>query len=349
VPDTKYNLIPNTALGDETVTLTEAKELVAQSGRMLLEERLAARTWGNISCRVDEDRIVITPSGLGYEAMRPEDVVSMSMSSGEWEGRLKPSSEKGVHIAAYRTLPDARFVIHTHQTYASAIGLTGMDDLALTEEERTALGGIEAAGYALPGTKRLADNIEKAFRKGAHVVLLVRHGVVIAASDREEAFRRARLLETVCRRACKGQPADEITHDEQMAKNLMASMSKAFKNVCHTGAAPVLACASAGKPIPAQLDDMAQMIGSRIMVAEAKEKAIQDALGKEAVVLVPGIGAICRGLTELDAKALCLLAEKACICWLHTQALEVNTKLSWFDTMLMHWIYLMKYSKAAGA
>ena len=50
------------------------------------------------------------------------------------------------------------------------------------------------------------------------MVLLVRHGVVIAASDREEAFRRARLLETVCRRACKGQPADEITHDEQMAK-----------------------------------------------------------------------------------------------------------------------------------
>jgi hypothetical protein len=55
------------------------------------------------------------------------------------------------------------------------------------------------------------------------------------------------------------------------------------------------------------------------------------------------------GHTELDAQALCLLAEKTCICWLHTQALGVDQKLSWFDTRLMHWVYLKKYSKIKGS
>lgn len=327
------------------MTPTEAKEIVAQSGLMLLAERLAARTWGNVSCRIDEDRMVITPSGLGYEGMTPEDMVLVNMNTGAWEGRLKPSSEKGVHIAAYRTLADARFVIHTHQIYASAIGLTGIDDLTLTEEERAALGGIAVAEYALPGTKRLAANVAKAFCGGAHVVLLLRHGAVVTGRDLQEAFRRARLLEAVCLRACKGQPSHEIPHDEEKAKHLLASMKNTFDHVGYTGAAPVLICAAEGKSIPAQLDDMAQMIGPRLTVADAEEEAVLNALAKKEVVLVPGVGAICRGHTELDAQALCLLAEKTCICWLHTQALGVDQKLSWFDTRLMHWVYLKKYSK----
>ena len=326
----------------------QAKRLVAESGQMLLREGLAARTWGNVSCRTGEEKMVITPSGLGYEGMTPDDIVSMDMDTGEWEGRHKPSSEKGIHIAAYRQFPDAGFVIHTHQVYASAIGLAGFNSLALTEEEITALGGAALAGYGLPGTKKLAKNVSGAFESGAYAVLMAHHGAVIAGKDREEAFERALLLENVCRRACKGQPAAAMAVDKSIAKRLTAAVQGAYGHAAYTAPAPILTCASGGKAIPAQLDDMAQMIGPRLIITEANENAVKDALAKRDVVLVPGVGAICRAATEGDLEALCLLAEKACICRLHTEVLGVSGRLSAFDARRMRAIYTKQYSKKIG-
>ena len=324
------------------------KRLVAESGMMLLCEELAARTWGNISCRVGADKMVITPSGLGYDRTTPDDIVTVDMVTGAWEGSRKPSSEKGVHISAYRRFPDAGFVIHTHQAYASAIGLAGLDAVSLTAEEETDLGGIALAGYGLPGTKKLARNIDGAFGTGAHVVLMAHHGAVIAGKDREQAFHRALLLETICRRACKGQPDDTPAVDEETAKRLTDAVRSTYGHAANTAAPPVLACVAGGKAVPAQLDDMAQMIGSRLGIAAPEQDAVLDALRKKDAVLVPGVGAICRASTDEDAATLCLLAEKACICWLHTQALGVGGRLSAFDTALMRFIYVKKYSKKIG-
>ena len=71
-------------------------------------------------------------------------------------GAHKPSSEKGVHLAAYQTFPEVGYVIHTHQTYATAIGLCGFEQLAMTEEEAEKLGGIARAAYGLSSTEKLA-------------------------------------------------------------------------------------------------------------------------------------------------------------------------------------------------
>jgi ribulose-5-phosphate 4-epimerase/fuculose-1-phosphate aldolase len=324
-----------------------AKRLVAESGKMLLDEKLAARTWGNISCRVGKGSMVITPSGLGYEGMKPDDIVSMDMATGEWEGTRKPSSEKGIHIFAYRQFPDVGFVIHTHQSYASAIGLTGFNS-SLSEEDKKALGGVALAKYGLSSTKKLARNVSSAFESGAHVVLMAHHGAVIAGKDQSEAFNRALLLEDVCRRACMGQPKAALALDETLANRLMAAAKEKFGHAAYTASAPVLACASDSKAISAQLDDMAQMIGPRLPVVKPDESTVIKALRKGDVVLVPGAGAICRASTDGDLSALCLLAEKACICWLHTQAKGVSGRLSAFEIRLMRIVYLMKYSKKIG-
>lgn len=326
----------------------EAKRLVADAGRMLLDEGLTARTWGNISYRTDDDRMVITPSGLGYEGMTPDDVVPVDMETGLWEGARKPSSEKAVHIAAYRALTDARFVIHTHQTYASALGLAGFPSLVLTAEEKSALGGVALAGYALPGTAALARNISEKLRGGAHTVLMAHHGALIAGKNRSEAFERAQLLEAVCRRACKGQPEETPVCDEALAKRLTDLARSVFGHVARTAASPVLACAEIGKSIPAQLDDTAQSIGARLPAVKPEGQAVILALGEKDVVLVPGVGALCRASTDGDLHALCLLAEKACVCRLHTRALGVSGRLSWLDTELMRVVFLKKYSKKIG-
>ena len=63
-----------------------AQELVAQTGRQLLDMGLVARTWGNISCRIDKTHCAITPSGLDYRQMKAEDTVLLDIESGKWQG-----------------------------------------------------------------------------------------------------------------------------------------------------------------------------------------------------------------------------------------------------------------------
>ena len=142
------------------------RKLLVETGRELLEKNIVARTWGNTSCRVDDEHCLITPSGLDYMQTTEEDIVLLDLKSGEWEGRRKPSGERGVHIAAYRQFPGVNFVIHTHQNYATAIGLTGIDSLQITEEEKRQLGGLGAAAYGLPGMKKLTDAVDHVLQQG---------------------------------------------------------------------------------------------------------------------------------------------------------------------------------------
>lgn len=332
----------------ETQREREARRLVAEAGRMLLAKRLAARTWGNVSCRIGEERMLITPSGMDYEAIAEEDIVCYDMANGVWEGLREPSSEKLVHIAAYRAFPEAQFVIHTHQTYASALALTGPASLTLTGREQAALGGLAFNAYALPGTEELSANAQDSFRAGAQTVLMVRHGAVIVGKSREEAFERALLLEELCRRACKGLPEHPPAENEALARRLIACATRAFGFAIAQSSPAALACAARRKALPALLDDAAQMIGRNIPAARADEKSVLRALRRRAVVLVPGVGALCRAENAGDVEALRMLAHKACVSALHTGALGVRAKLPLADIIVMRKIFRTKYSKKIG-
>ena len=327
----------------------EAKQSVADAGRLLLMEGLVARTWGNVSCRTGEQSFVITPSGLAYEGMTAEDVVSFNLYTGEWTGERKPSSEKGVHAAAYRQFSDAGFVIHTHQTYASALGLSGFHAGLFPPEQTAALGGIALAKYGLPGTKKLKSNVAAALATGAHVVLMEQHGALIVGVDRNEAFSRAILLETLCKSACKGQSEEDLRGDEAKAAALKEFVSGAFGYVAVSTAPAVLRTANAASMFRAQLDDMAQIIGPKLFCVDPAPDAVLKALRRHDAVLVKGVGALCRADTRGDCEALPLLVEKACVGYLHTRALGANVALSSFDALLMRTVYQMKYAKKAGA
>ena len=242
----------------------ELKQLVADTGRELLEKGLVARTWGNISARKDEKSFAISPSGLGYENMQGEDVPVYDMENDTWEGTRKPSSEKKIHAAAYRIYPDTGFVIHTHQDFATAVGLSDVSNLELTPEEKSLLGTISVAGYGLPGTKKLAKNVEIALAN-SKVVLMAHHGALILGTDKDDAMKKAEVLEEVCRREVIKKIGDEalLTDGTDIA------------------------------PFKAQLDDMAQMIGpkySKSAVEKAKEdlgdddKAAMSLLIRKAIV-----------------------------------------------------------------
>ncbi len=327
----------------------EARKLVAAEGKILLNTGLVARTWGNISARIDEDHFVITPSGLDYENMKPEDLVKMTISTKEYEGNRKPSSEKGIHIAAYALDPDTGYCIHTHQTYATAIGLCGIDKLDVTDEERKALGGMCVAAYGISSTKKLSKEVYKALKTGAKVIFMVHHGVLICGRDREEAFNRALLLEEICKRNLKGQPTDTPKYDarvEEVAKEVLKERRHAEIIVTPE----TLKAANIGKSIPAQVDDMAQMIGKKIpFIAPASKDEIVNALDKYGAALVAGLGIIVWDAKEDETIALSILAGKAVTVYLHSREAGVSGKLNGLDIFLQHLIYKKKYSKQKNA
>ncbi len=184
----------------------EAKELVVQAGRRLLAEGLIARTWGNVSCRINDNSFAITPRGRDYMSLTPEDIVEVQIEDCSYKGEIKPSSEKGIHAEVYKLRPEINFVIHTHQNNASAISAAGI--LSISNENGKACIGekVLCADYALPGTKKLKRNVAKVISDSKSKAVIMRnHGALCFGIDYEEAFLAASELEDICSRSIEKQ------------------------------------------------------------------------------------------------------------------------------------------------
>lgn len=180
--------------------ILEAKAEVVKAGLELVKSGLIARTWGNVSCRVDDEYFVITPSGRSYESLTPDDIVLVKIADCSYESDIKPSSEKGVHAAAYKLRSDVNFVIHTHQKNASAVSFIGYDINMIPDESRAVIGSdIPVATYGLPGTGKLKKGVADAIsRSDSKAVIMAHHGAVCMGTDYDDAFAVAAELEKVC-------------------------------------------------------------------------------------------------------------------------------------------------------
>lgn len=326
----------------------EIKNSIVQTGLILLEKKLVARTWGNISSRIDEKHFAITPSGLGYETLTADDIPVFNMEDETWTGR-KPSSEKRIHAACYAQYPEVNFVIHTHQDYATAIGLVGTSTLEMTEEEKALLGEIKVASYGLPGTKKLKKGVEEALKAGSKTVLMLHHGAVILGKDKEDAIHKAEVLEEVCKRTVD----KKVGGIEKMlvpstlserAADLAKKIAKKYPNVKIVDSLLMEKLAELGG-IRAQLDDMSQMLGAKLKVCKNDLQKIMTVLEKNDAVLVKGVGCIIKAEDKDDVEALEILINKAGISKLYTAACGKKITLGAFDCWLMRTVFKLKYSK----
>ena len=324
---------------------------ICETGRELLENGLVARTWGNVSARADDAHYLVTPSGMDYGSITPEDIALCDLADRKWTGPRRPSGERAVHALAYSMFEDVNFVIHTHQTYASALGLCGYKPGCFTGEERQQLGGVAIAGYGLPGTKTLQNAMREAMARGARTILMAHHGVLICARSHDEALQRAQLLERLCRRCWQGvlEGSAPVMEQKQL-DSVLAKVRHAHPLARAARTDALLTMAVLNRPIRAQLDDMAQMIGPVIPVTQsAAAGEISAALDKRCAVLVPGVGAVVCGKDEDDTQALAVLADKAAVCALHAAALGASARLSRADIALQHLVYQQKYAKQKEA
>ncbi|MBQ8691241.1 MAG: class II aldolase/adducin family protein [Phascolarctobacterium sp.] len=175
--------------------ILSVREAIVAMGKELIERKLVAGSWGNISVKIADGVYAVTPSGRGYANQKPEDIVIVDDACKTLDCELTPSSESKLHTAIYNACPEAKAIIHTHSIYASALAAMRKPVPAIIEDIVQIIGGrVECAEYALPGTQELADNAVKAMngRKG---VLLANHGAVCWGKDLADALMVCEILE----------------------------------------------------------------------------------------------------------------------------------------------------------
>lgn len=168
---------------------------IVETGRSLIQKGLVAGTWGNISARIADGRIAVTPSGRNYLTLTSEDIVQVDLVSGRTLSGGTPSSELAMHLAVYRHRPDVTAIVHTHSVFASACATARRAIPPIIEDLIQIAGGrIEVAEYALPGTEALATQAVAALGD-RQAALLANHGVVTCGGSLKEAMLVAQLVE----------------------------------------------------------------------------------------------------------------------------------------------------------
>jgi L-fuculose-phosphate aldolase len=174
----------------------ELREEIAGVCRRMSESGLVVGTSGNVSARV-QSGVLVTPSGLDYAALEPEDVVLVDLEGRVLEGDLLPSVETPMHTGIYRARPDVSGIVHTHSRFATTLACLGWEIppvhymLAVLSDE----GRVPLARYATYGTPELAANAVEALGASHRACLLRNHGTIAVGASPGEAYSRTELLE----------------------------------------------------------------------------------------------------------------------------------------------------------
>ena len=176
------------------------RQVIKDSGVNLLKENLVQGTWGNTAVRLDEDHMLVTPTGLDYIALTPEDMPAVQISDPSiWSDGKKPTSERKIHAAIMAARPEIGATIHSHPIYCSILASARIELPVMSEEMQKLVGGSARVGaYGLPGTKTLKKGTVAAMDK-RNACFMANHGVFCAGKDMEEAFEIIRVMERSCK------------------------------------------------------------------------------------------------------------------------------------------------------
>lgn len=188
-------------------------------------------TSGNISHRF-EDGLLITPSGVSYDLLKPSDIVFVPFSSKEdYVGEYPPSSELDFHFDILKAKPEVNCVLHNHSTYATSVSIC-QEDIPAYHYMVAVAGGykIPCAPYATFGTKKLSTNAIKAL-EGYHACLLANHGVITTANTLKKALWIAVEVENLAKQYVLAKQIGKpiILSNEEMDKVLEAFKTYGLK------------------------------------------------------------------------------------------------------------------------
>ena len=178
----------------------EAKRAdIIEIGRRLHQRAYVASNDGNISVRLDAERLLTTPKGVSKGFMSPDMLVITDYEGRKLAGERDPSSELPMHLAVYRRRADVTAVVHAHPPVATGFAVAGIPlDRAVLAEVVTTLGSIPIAEYGTPSTQELADAVDRhiAVHDG---LLLANHGAITVADGLLRAYYKMETIEHFAR------------------------------------------------------------------------------------------------------------------------------------------------------
>lgn len=198
--------------------MEKERKLIVEFGKKLATSGLTRGTGGNLSIYNREEKLMaITPSGIDYFEIRPEDVVVLTIEGKQVDGDKKPSSEVELHRIFYERRTDIDAMIHTHTIYATTLACLNWSLPPVHYMVAVAGKDVRCAPYATFGTRELAENAFQ-FMKDRKAVLLANHGLLTGGSSLQEAFNITEQIEYCAelyyRTKCIGEPV--IISDEEM-------------------------------------------------------------------------------------------------------------------------------------
>ena len=168
---------------------------IVEVGRRLYARGYTASNDGNISVRLEGDRLLMTPKSVCKGFMSPEMMCITDLDGKKLAGDRDPSSEMQMHLEVYRQRPDAKAVVHAHPPTATGFAVAGIAlDRAVLAEVITTLGSIPIAEYATPSTKELPDAVRQ-YVKAHDGMLLANHGALTLGSDLFGAYYKMETIE----------------------------------------------------------------------------------------------------------------------------------------------------------
>ena len=172
---------------------------VVEIGRRLHERAYVASNDGNISVRLDAERLLTTPKSVSKGFMSPDMLVITDYEGRKLAGERDPSSELPMHLAVYRRRADVTAVVHAHPPVATGFAVAGIPlDRAVLAEVVTTLGSIPIADYGTPSTQELADAVDRHI--AAHDgLLLANHGAITVADGLLRAYYKMETIEHFAR------------------------------------------------------------------------------------------------------------------------------------------------------
>ncbi|MDZ4723893.1 MAG: class II aldolase/adducin family protein [candidate division Zixibacteria bacterium] len=171
------------------------KNQLVSIGKRLAESGLIAGTDGNMSMKLDDDRIMITPKGFSKGHLSPDDLVIVDTNGKKIQGSHDPSSEIAMHLFVYKNRPEVQACVHSHPPYATAFAVAGIPlEIDILPEVVLFVGEIPLTDYAPPGTDAVPKSLEP-FIESCSAFLLRNHGLLTIGRTLDEAMQRHETVE----------------------------------------------------------------------------------------------------------------------------------------------------------
>ena len=214
---------------------------ICRIGELCYQRSYIVGADGNLSARMSDGTILITPAGVMKGFLSPHQLAHIDIEGRVIDEGPGPSSEVGIHLVAYQERPDVKAMLHAHPPHAVAMTIAGIDmQMPIIPEIIVTIGGIPTAPYGTPGTAELPESIRELVRC-SDVMIMQNHGSCTLGTNLMDAYKKLDMLEHTARilwlaHTAKGGleplPAEEVKKLLETRKMLGITTRNTLENRC---------------------------------------------------------------------------------------------------------------------